>query len=69
MRDWELHVHFKVHGSGTDLFGDGIAIWYAKDRLQLGKFLFDIQATLLNPDYTFLSKPDRLEGPGLFLYI
>jgi len=36
LRDWELHLHFKVHGTARDLFGDGFAIWYAKERLQLG---------------------------------
>ena len=36
LRDWELHVHFKVHGQGTDLFGDGMALWYVKDRMQPG---------------------------------
>jgi Legume-like lectin family len=36
LRDWELHVHFKVHGSGRDLYGDGFAIWYTKERLMLG---------------------------------
>jgi len=36
LRHWELHVHFKVHGKGKDLFGDGFAIWYTKDRLELG---------------------------------
>ena len=36
LRDWELHVHFRVHGK-SDLFGDGFAIWYTKDLLQLGK--------------------------------
>lgn len=36
VRNWELHVHFKIHGSGRDLFGDGIAVWYARDRMQLG---------------------------------
>ncbi|KAL4231269.1 Vesicular integral-membrane protein VIP36 [Mactra antiquata] len=36
VRNWELHVHFKVHGQGKSLFGDGFAIWYARDRLQLG---------------------------------
>lgn len=36
LRDWELHVHFKVYGSGTDLFGDGFAIWYTKKRLEQG---------------------------------
>ncbi|XP_053407224.1 vesicular integral-membrane protein VIP36-like [Mercenaria mercenaria] len=36
VRNWELHVHFKVHGQGKSLFGDGFAIWYARDRNQLG---------------------------------
>lgn len=31
-----MQVHFKVHGKGKELFGDGFAIWYAKDRLQDG---------------------------------
>lgn len=34
--NWEVHINFKVHGKGKDLFGDGFAIWYAKDRLQTG---------------------------------
>jgi hypothetical protein len=29
--DWEMHVHFKVHGVGKELFGDGFAIWYVRD--------------------------------------
>lgn len=33
VRNWELQVHFKVHGKGKDLFGDGFAIWYARDRM------------------------------------
>ncbi|XP_076295456.1 vesicular integral-membrane protein VIP36 isoform X2 [Lasioglossum baleicum] len=35
-RNWELQVHFKVHGKGRDLFGDGFVIWYAKERMQYG---------------------------------
>ena len=35
--DWELHVHFRVHGAGTDLFGDGLVIWYTKHRLEPGQ--------------------------------
>ena len=35
--DWEMHVHFKVHGSGKDLFGDGFVIWYVKDAKLTGK--------------------------------
>uniref|UniRef100_UPI00358E608A vesicular integral-membrane protein VIP36-like n=1 Tax=Myxine glutinosa TaxID=7769 RepID=UPI00358E608A len=35
--DWELQVHFKLHGSGKKgLHGDGFAIWYAKEKLHLG---------------------------------
>lgn len=37
MKNWEIQVHFKVHGKGKDLFGDGLAIWYAKQRMQAGE--------------------------------
>lgn len=33
VRNWEVQIHFKVHGKGKDLFGDGFAIWYTKDYL------------------------------------
>lgn len=37
LKDWEMHVQFKVHGSGKkNLHGDGIALWYTKDRLHTG---------------------------------
>lgn len=36
VRNWELQVHFKVHGKGKDLYGDGFAIWYAKERMITG---------------------------------
>ncbi|XP_046741583.1 vesicular integral-membrane protein VIP36 isoform X1 [Diprion similis] len=36
VRNWELQVQFKVHGKGKELFGDGLAIWYAKDRMEGG---------------------------------
>ncbi|PSN36789.1 VIP36-like protein [Blattella germanica] len=36
VRNWELQVHFKVHGRGKDLYGDGFAIWYAKERMVPG---------------------------------
>lgn len=40
LKDWEMHVQFKVHGSGKkNLHGDGIAIWYTKDRLHPGTFV------------------------------
>jgi len=34
--DWETHIHFKVHGSGKELFGDGFAIWYVRDPQMIG---------------------------------
>ncbi len=36
--DWEMHVHFKVHGTGKELFGDGFAIWYVRDPKLGGKY-------------------------------
>lgn len=35
-RNWELQVQFKVHGRGKDLFGDGFALWYVRDRMHPG---------------------------------
>ena len=38
LKDWEMHVHFKVHGAGKkNLHGDGIALWYTRDRLVHGR--------------------------------
>ncbi|KAL0979169.1 hypothetical protein UPYG_G00181600 [Umbra pygmaea] len=37
LRDWELQVHFKVHGHAKkNLNGDGMALWYTKERMQTG---------------------------------
>ncbi|KAM7416897.1 hypothetical protein PAMA_018803 [Pampus argenteus] len=37
LRDWELKVHFKIHGLGKkNLNGDGLAIWLTKERMQNG---------------------------------
>ncbi|XP_057297785.1 vesicular integral-membrane protein VIP36-like [Hydractinia symbiolongicarpus] len=35
-RDWEIHLHFKVHGHSARLFGDGFGFWYTKDRSEQG---------------------------------
>jgi len=43
LRDWELHVHFHVHGSADELYGDGFAVWYTKHRLELGQS-FNVEA-------------------------
>lgn len=36
VRNWELNVQFKVHGKAKELFGDGIVLWYTKDRMIQG---------------------------------
>ncbi|XP_060718800.1 lectin, mannose-binding 2-like a [Tachysurus vachellii] len=37
LKDWELQVHFKIHGHGKkNLNGDGLAVWYTKERIQKG---------------------------------
>ncbi|XP_035496418.1 lectin, mannose-binding 2-like b isoform X1 [Scophthalmus maximus] len=37
LRDWELKVHFKIHGLGKkNLNGDGLAVWLTRDRMQNG---------------------------------
>ncbi|XP_056601414.1 lectin, mannose-binding 2-like a [Triplophysa dalaica] len=37
LNDWELQVHFKIHGQGKkNLNGDGLAVWYTKERMQNG---------------------------------
>ncbi|XP_049459407.1 lectin, mannose-binding 2-like a isoform X1 [Epinephelus fuscoguttatus] len=37
LTDWEMQVHFKIHGQGKkNLNGDGLAIWYTKERAQKG---------------------------------
>ncbi|XP_022076307.1 lectin, mannose-binding 2-like b isoform X1 [Acanthochromis polyacanthus] len=37
LRDWELKVHFKIHGQGKkNLNGDGLAIWLTRDRMLNG---------------------------------
>lgn len=35
-QNWEVNVNFKVSGKGKELYGDGLAIWYAKERLVPG---------------------------------
>ncbi|XP_042250918.1 lectin, mannose-binding 2-like a isoform X1 [Thunnus maccoyii] len=37
LKDWEMQVHFKIHGQGKkNLNGDGLAIWYTKERMRKG---------------------------------
>nr|XP_006823580.1 PREDICTED: vesicular integral-membrane protein VIP36-like [Saccoglossus kowalevskii] len=53
VRDWELHVHFKVHGKGRGtLFGDGFGIWYVKDRMEQGNVF---------------GNKDHFKGLGIFI--
>ena len=34
--NWEVVIHFHVHGQGKNLFGDGFAFWYTKEKGELG---------------------------------
>ncbi|XP_078095410.1 lectin, mannose-binding 2-like a isoform X2 [Mustelus asterias] len=53
MRDWEMQVHFKVHGQGKkNLNGDGFAMWYTKERMQPG---------------TVFGSKDLFSGLGIFM--
>jgi len=36
VRNWEVQLNFKVTGTTKDLFGDGFAFWYTKDRMEIG---------------------------------
>ncbi|KAJ0013090.1 hypothetical protein NQD34_017424 [Periophthalmus magnuspinnatus] len=37
LKDWEMQVHFKIHGQGKkNLNGDGLAVWYTKERMHKG---------------------------------
>ena len=36
VRNWEVQVNFKVSGTTRDLFGDGFAFWYTKERMEIG---------------------------------
>jgi mannose-binding lectin 2 len=36
VHNWDVLLHFNVHGKGKDLFGDGFAFWYTKEKGQFG---------------------------------
>jgi len=36
VRNWEIQINFKVSGTTKDLFGDGFAFWYTKERMENG---------------------------------
>ena len=52
MRDWEIHINFKIYGGGRTLAADGIAIWYTETRMVPGP-VFGSQ--------------DEFKGLGVFL--
>ncbi|KAI6233784.1 L-type lectin-like domain-containing protein [Aphelenchoides fujianensis] len=51
-RDWEVVVSFRVHGDSGKLFGDGMAIWYVRDRAQIGEVF---------------GAPNHFSGLGVFI--
>ncbi|KAK7472336.1 hypothetical protein VKT23_000455 [Stygiomarasmius scandens] len=50
--NWVVEVEFKVSGESSHLFGDGIAIWFTKDRAKPGPVFGSI---------------DNFNGLGIFL--
>lgn len=40
---WEMTAQFKVSGQGTSMFGDGFALWYTKERNNLGSALGNVE--------------------------
>jgi len=36
VRNWEVQINFKVTGTTRELFGDGFAFWYTKERMNIG---------------------------------
>ncbi|KAI5694119.1 hypothetical protein M8J75_010880 [Diaphorina citri] len=36
MNNWEVQITLKIHGKGKELFGDGMAFWYVRDRMEGG---------------------------------
>ena len=36
MHNWEMVLHFHVHGQAKHLFGDGFAVWYTKEHGRSG---------------------------------
>lgn len=36
IHNWEVVLHFNVHGLGKNLFGDGFAMWYTKEKGEFG---------------------------------
>ncbi|CAG0886509.1 unnamed protein product [Darwinula stevensoni] len=31
--NWEMQLHFKIHGKGKVYYGDGLAFWYVQDKM------------------------------------
>ena len=48
----QITFEFKIHGKGTGMFGDGMAMWITKERAQTG---------------TVFGFKDQFEGLGVFI--
>lgn len=74
-------MHFKIHGQGKkNLNGDGLAIWYTKERMEKGErcsmyYLLQIKSTLaavINSLAVLFTGPvfgnkDNFTGLGVFV--
>jgi len=36
VRNWEVHLHFRIHGTGRTLAADGLALWYTQEKMTPG---------------------------------
>jgi len=52
VRNWEAHLHFRIHGQGRTLAADGLALWYTQEKM--------------TPGPVFGSR-DEFHGLGIFL--
>ena len=36
VRNWEAHLHFRIHGTGRTLAADGLGLWYTQEKMTPG---------------------------------
>ncbi|KAG7490879.1 VIP36 [Solea senegalensis] len=69
LQDWELKVHFKIHGVGKkNLNGDGMAVWLTRDRMQDGP-AFGNMAQFVGLGILVDTYPNSEPGDKSFPYI
>ncbi|MBN3296934.1 LMA2L protein, partial [Amia calva] len=71
LKDWELQVHFKIHGQGKkNLNGDGLAVWYTKERMQSDQAYREVPqetSAVIAAKRPVFGNMDFFTGLGLFV--